>query len=342
MKKIASFVIIFAICITFLLSVNCYAASLDTISVNLSKTNVKPGEEVSLTINFGEKLGAYTFDIAYDNNIFEYISVTGGTANDTSDKVRVTFYDSTGGTSPRENMSITFKAKEDLTTSNPTEFTVVGEGLANADASVSYDDIQVPLVKNVVVEPEYKDYEIKLEHTGEIVKGEEKDVTLTFSSSMGKYYDHARLIGEAVTPTGATVKLTGLNEQEDAEQDIIQSGWGDPQGYKIGGKNFSQVLKLKALFSDEGEYKLTLKLIDRDDSDTIIAEKSSSFTVLAEATKNTENVSEVINSSNVVGNVQTEMPKELPKTGINFYIPAAIIMFVLVAYIIYYNMKNKK
>ena len=41
------------------------------------------------------------------------------------------------------------------------------------------------------------------------------------------------------------------NNEENVKQDIIQSGWGNPQGYEIGGKDFSQVLNLKAIFSLE-------------------------------------------------------------------------------------------
>ena len=32
------------------------------------------------------------------------------------------------------------------------------EGLANADASVRYDDITTPIIKNLIVEPAYEDY----------------------------------------------------------------------------------------------------------------------------------------------------------------------------------------
>ena len=68
------------------------------------------------------------------------------------------------------------------------------------------------------------------------------------------------------------------------EHDIKDSGWGDAQGYKIGGKNVSQTLQTKAIFSKAGDCKITLKLIDRDNSDSIIAEKVFSFSVLDEHT----------------------------------------------------------
>lgn len=154
MKKIISVITAVVLLTVLIFTGKSYAASLDAIDIQTDKTTVRPGEEVKVTINFGETLGAYTFDIAYDNNIFEYVSVDGGTPNDTSDKVRVVFHDSSGGTNSRANMSITFRAKSDITTSNPTEFSITAEGLANADASVTYDDITTPIVKNVTVEPQ--------------------------------------------------------------------------------------------------------------------------------------------------------------------------------------------
>lgn len=283
MKKIVSVFTIMALILLLIFGGNSYAATLDTIDIQPDKTTVRPGEEVTITIEFGKELGEYTFDVFYDNKIFDYVSAEGGTANDTTDKVRVVYEGTTRDTTPRTNMSVTFKAKDDITTSNPTEFTITAEGLKSADLSESYDDITTPIVKNITVEPEYVNYTIDLESTGEIVKGQEKEMKLSYSSPMGHYYEHARLIAEAVTPAGADVELLATDEA-DLEHDIIQSGWGDAQGYNIGGKDFSQVLQTRAKFSNAGDYTITLKLIDRDNSDTIIAEKSFEFTVLETAT----------------------------------------------------------
>lgn len=343
MKKITSITLLLILCMTLFSTINSYAATLDTINIETDKTTIKPGEEVKLTINFGTKLGAYTFDIAYDNRIFDFVSTDGGTSNNITNKVKVVFFDSTGGNNPRQNMSIIFKAKEDIITSNPTELTVVGEGIANQDASIRYDDITTPIVKNITVEPEYLDYDINLSYTGEIVKLEEKDMTLSFSSKMGRFFEHARLIAEATTPEGATVKLTGINNQENVTQDIIQSGWGDPQGYEIGGKNFSQVLNLKALFSSEGNYTITLKLIDRDNSDSIISEKQYKFNVQNQVITNQNGntlVGAIKNTSTT--NTQTQLPSSLPKTGLNIYVPIVIAIIFILGIAIYYNIENKK
>lgn len=342
MKKIISFITMFVLLIILLFSGSCYAAALDTIKVQTSKTTIRPQEEVKVTIEFGQSLGAYTFDISYDNHIFEYVSVEGGTANNTGDKVKVTYYDSTGGSNPRTNMSMIFKAKSDITTSNPTEFTITAEGLANADASVTYDDITTPIIKNVTVEPEYIDYTLNLAYTGVILKEEQKDMTLSYSSPMGHYYEHARLVAEATTPKGATVKLIATDETN-TEHDIIQSGWGDAQGYKIGGKDVSQVLKVKGMFSEAGDYTITLKLIDRDNSDSIIAQRTFNMTAVKEESSETtpDNSDTTIPTEPEEDDVKKEeTPTKLPKTGVNRYISVVLILIALVSLYVYNNKRK--
>ena len=357
MKKIVSTISILMIISVAIFTGNAYADQLNSINVETSKDLVRPGEEVRVNVDFGQALGSYTVDIAYDNSIFQYVSSEGGTANDTGTKVRVVFYDNTGGTNPRTTMSVTFKAKEDLTTSNPTEFNITAEGLANSDASVNYDDITSPITKNVTVEPEYIDYTLNLESVnGELVKGKENEMKLSYSSPMGKYYDKARLVAES---TGAgDVQLVGTDEQS-LDHDIIESGWGEEQGYPIGGKDVSQTLNVRGIFSETGDYQITLKLIDRDNSDTVIAEKTFNFTVVEKATTppttggtnngTTESTPEeeitppVEVEENVTENTTINtMPTKLPKTGTNIYLPISTILAILAGTIIYYNKKKIK
>lgn len=348
MKKTISLIITILMITMLLFTVKSYAVSLDTVKFDVDKTVVRPGEEVKATIDFGKQLGAYTVEVKYDNNIFEYVSVDGGTANDTTDKVKVTFHDSTGGTSPRENMSVTFKAKEGITTSNPTELTATAEGLSNPDASETYDDITTPLVKNLTVEPEYKDYQITLEHAGDIEKDVEKEMKLTYSSSMGRYYEHARLIAEATTPKDASVKLLATDGVTKAETDIIQSGWGDPQGYKIGGKDVSQTLNVRALFSEVGDYSITLKLIDRDNSDTVIAQKTFEYKVAErevtppeeETEQPTQKPDQTTTETKPNDTVKQETPNKLPKTGYNEYVIMSVVLFSVIGLGIYINKKK--
>lgn len=363
MKKIIAILsIIILALLTF--GVNSYAASLDTINIETTKTVVRPGEEVKVTINFGQNLGAYTFDVAYDNNIFEYVSAEGGTPNGTTDKVRVVFHDSSGGSNPRTYMSVTFRAKAGITTSNPTEFKITGEGLASPDGHITFDDITVPITKNVTVEPEYVDYTLKLEHSGNIITEQENQMTLSYSSPMGRYYEHARLIAEATSTTGGTVRLLATDSSS-LEHDIIQNGWGDDGGYKIGGKDVLQTLQVRGIFSRAGDYTITLKLIDRDNSDQIIAEGTFKFTAVEqtqttppvadgnnpgttepETTTPEENLPEQTTEEEIVPEAEleenvTETPTKLPKTGTNMYIPIVGILFVLIGASVYYNKRKK-
>ena len=347
MKKVLSIISILLLIFSVSFATISNAASLDTLDITTDKQIVNPGSEVVVNIEFGKELGSYTFDVAYDNNLFEYVSSEGGTSNDTGTKVRTYFFDSSGGTSPRSNMSVTFRAKEGITTSNPTDFSITAEGLANPDASVNYDDITIPITKNIVVEPQYVDYDISLTYTGEVVKQEEKDMVLTLSSTMGRYYDHVRIIAEAQTPAGATVTLEGVDEQ-DLTHDIIQNGWGDASGYKIGG-NVNQVLNLKGMFTDSGNYTITFKLIDRDNSDTAIATKTVSIDVKEEATvippeeneeENIEQKPEETLPKEENQTVKEELPETLPKTGFNSYAVIVVAIIGLAILYIYINKKN--
>ena len=362
MKKIIAIISIIMLAL-FIFGVNSYADSLDSINIETTKTLVRPGEEVKVTIKFGQDLGAYTFDVAYDNNIFEYVSAEGGTSNDLNDKVRVVFFDSSGGSNARSYMSVTFRAKEGITTSNPTEFKITGEGLSNSDASVTFDDITTPITKNVTVEPEYVDYTLKLEHSGNIIVEQENQMTISYSSPMGRYYEHARLIAEATSTTGGTVRLLATDNSQ-LEYDIIQNGWGDAQGYKIGGKDVLQTLQVRGIFSREGEYTITLKLIDRDTSDQVIAEKSFKITA-TEQTQPTPPETDVNNPEGETGGTTnpeqdttegttdeiipeaeldentTKTPTKLPKTGTNLYIPIVGIVIILISFCVYYNKRKK-
>ena len=354
MKKIISIVILSLIIVILGFAGNVNAASLDTITLDTNKEIVNPGQEVTLNINFGKDLGSYTFDIAYDNNLLEYVSVEGGTPSDNGTRVRVVFYDSTGGTNPRNNMKITFRAKTGITTSNPTELSVTAEGLANNDASEQYDDITTPIVKNITVEPVYEDYKIDLSYEGKIIQNEEKDMKLEISSNMGRYYEHARIVAKVVTPEGGQVTLKGIDEQS-LEHDIIQSGWGDAQGEKIGGANVSKILNLKGNFTKAGKYTITIKLIDRDSSDMEIAAKSFDINVLETSGTNTDDntnqeentignenqntVQNEINNNQVENKEEENLPKTLPKTGRNIFIPVVILIIGIA--IITYIVKKK-
>lgn len=368
-KKIISLIVILLL-LFFTLNINVYAQSipLGSFEVTLSKEKIMPGQEVTVNVNFGESLGAYTVDVAYDNKIFEYVSVDGGTENDNSTRVRVTYYDSTGGSNPRTNMSVTFKAKEELEATNLSDFSVTAEGLSNSDASQDYDDITSPVKKSITVEPDYKEYKIALNYTGDIIKDTEKDMELVTSSSMGKNYDHVKMKVEITNKPSddATVKLLAT-ERTRQEIDLVTDGWGEPTGYELGGKDAKQVLDIRGLFSQAGNYKIKISLLDKDTSDAEIASQEFDITVKETAQIDNEgnedntngNQNNTIegeeqntindNNENTSGNgsntenVQNEMPETLPKTGMTQYIYFITAIAILgTGYIALRNFKKDK
>lgn len=295
------------------------AATLDTIDVDLSKEKVAPGEEVSVIVNFGQQMGSYTVTVNYDTDIFDYIGSESGADNSVDGEAIVTYhYVANGSESPRTSEKLTFKANSELTSSNPTDLTVTITGLANPDA-VSYQDPDDSYIKDVLVEPNYVNYSLDLSYTGIITKDKEKDMKLTTTSTMGKNYDHVRLIAEvtAKPEDNATAKL--LATQDDGNEiDLFVSGWGEADGYALGGRNVKQELALRGVFSHDGKYTVHIKLIDRDDSDATIAEKNFDITV----------------GETKVAETEEKLPETYPSTGITEYI--FVIFAIIILTVMYF------
>lgn len=326
MKKTIFKILLLCLMLIGMSCANTYAAQMENLQINLDKTTVHPGENVTVHVDFGQFVGSYTFDFAYDSNLLEFVSASDGAASDNSTRVRVVFPN--GGTSPAEELNVVFKAKTGITTSNPTEINITAEGLANANASEIYDDITTPITKQLMVEPVYEDYAIDLKYTGNILANTAKDMTLSITSSMGKSYEHVRLIAQATTPEGATVKLIGKDENG-LDQDIIASGWGKDEGYSIGGKDVKQVLNLAGTFTKSGAYSINFKLVNREDSDSVIAQKTIALNVGEPATTQIPEETK-----------KEETPKVLPKTGSNIYI--AGFSFIAILVIIYAYVSKKR
>lgn len=244
MKQKISFIMLFMIFAVFVFSSIVVAVSLDTIDLKIDKTIVNPGEEVNLNLDFGENLSSFEFEISYDNKLFEYVSSDFGVANSSENKVSISYSDVAN---PKENLKVVFKAKEGLTTSNPTEFMVKASNLKNGDGTVIFDDINVALIKNITVEPVYTDYILNLDYPEKVIVEKENDFVISYSAQMGRYYEKARLVAEVISPDNADVKLLGKDLQG-ITYDIIDNGWGDSQGYKIGGKDIIQKLNVKGIF----------------------------------------------------------------------------------------------
>ena len=118
-------------------------------------------------------------------------------------------------------------------------------------------------------------------------------------------------------------------------------------------------MQVRGVFSRAGDYTITLKLIDRDNSDQIIAEQAFQFTAVeqTQTTPPTENGNNTETTGPEITNPEqttpeeivppaeeenvTEMPTKLPKTGRNIYVPIVGIVFILISFYVYYNKKRK-
>ena len=79
-------------------------------SISTSTKSVKEGENVKITVSFGEKVSAAQFTLNFDSNKFEYVSKTsGGSFSGTTKKFAYTSED--GVTADLSSVTFTFKAK---------------------------------------------------------------------------------------------------------------------------------------------------------------------------------------------------------------------------------------
>lgn len=333
MKKIVNLIAIFLVLFLLTFTVNIYALSLDNLTVTTDKEIVHPGENVVLNINFGRDIGSCDVNVDYDDNLLEYVGLEGGTANNTGSQVIISYhYNQQNDPAPLTQMKVTFKARTDkkITTSNPTNLKATISGLGTPEAE-SIDSPEAPITKNLVVEPVYVDYNIALNYTGNIVPKEEKDMELIISSSMGKNYEHTRIMAEVAAPEGETVKLLATDSQR-LEHDIVIDGWGSSEGDPLGGENVSKKLALRGIFSGYGDYTITFKIINRDNSDEVITSKAIKVSVQNPTAEVVPPVTE--------NKPQQEAPSTLPKTGNTIYLSILPIVAILV--VAYVALRKKK
>ena len=262
------------------------------------------------------------------------------------------------------------KAKTSIVSTNPTDFSVTAEGMTSSDTSQDYDDIAVPVKKSVTVEPNYVDYTIDFNYSGNILVDEEKEMELITKSSMGKNYDHVKMTVEVTKKPSdaATVSMLATTRTRQ-EVDLIRDGWGEPDGYALGGKDVEQILDVRALFSEVGEYTIKVTLSDKDSGDALIQTKDFTFNVTEKTTtppttdedndqtgNGTGNNNEGNNNggtnnpgnnnqTNTSGNNENkeELPETLPKTGTTQYVYVITAIAVLGAtYIAVKNIKEDK
>jgi len=318
MRKTFAIIALFALLFLLLFPLHVNAATIVP-KVTLDKTVVNPGQNITVTVDFGQLMGSYDLYIKFDTSLVQYASITDNNstgkpiavAHVSGNEVLVSFADTSN---PSSTVSVTFTAKT-VTTSNPTNFSITADGMATP-AAVSFDPITTPMIAYFVVEPAYDAYTITISQPSNIAANTETPIDVTISSAQGRAYNHLRLVATVTTPSGATMQLLGTNSSG-VQSDVILSGWGDPTtGFGLGPGAVKQVYNFRGLFSANGTYKLTLNLIDRDNSDAVIATKTATFTV-------------------------GPIPTKLPKTGTNLYLYAGIVLVILIAAYAIVNRRDK-
>lgn len=372
MNKIIKLISAMSVIVGILFSLQVEAAELSNFSIFVTKTEMEPGQNIKMTINFGEDMSKYIVDVAYDNKLFGFGSVTGGTATDDGQKIRIDFEDPTLGSNSSNQAVLILQAKTDIITTVPTDFSVTANTLVSGDGNTRFDDITIPVVHEVIIKPVYTDYEMELVYPSELRAVRENAMTLNITSSLGENFNKTRIIAEAKTPDGETVKLLG-KDYDNEDFDLIQNGYGDPSGDQIGGSNVLKSIDFNAVFSEKGEYEVTFKLINREDSDNVIVQETVTFDVIEqliipgtplEPATPTEPDEELETNGNEeeeeeeepeieaqteedendeeIEIEETEIPEELPEAGNSKYASLITTLSILATVYAYTSIKNKQ
>lgn len=355
MKKILniSIILLFILEVASFASMQIPMSNLDYLNITLNKEIVHPNEEVILNINFGQNLSEYEIDIAYDKNLFEYISVdSDANVNDNGDVLTISFPTMSSGTLTLNQINVTFKAKDDIVTTNPTDFKITLENLKDENL-MDIANPSNPVEKTLIVEPIYANYKIDFSYEGIISKNEEKKMKLILKSEMGQNYSNTKIYASVLNPEGAEVKLVA-NDEEGMEYNFLEEGWGGRTGEPIGGKNVVKEMDLRGTFSKEGTYEITFYVVDLNSSEYVIASDTfeievgdklenignlSLYNTTGSVDGEVENIENNIAENGVVSNtvtIEESKPTELPKAGIMIYyiiIPIAFFVILIYAFI---------
>lgn len=171
-------------------------------------------------------------------------------------------------------------------------------------------------------------------YEGEVKANQQKNAIIILAGENAPVYTNVKVKVDIEGP--ATPKLLATDSLGN-ELDIAQLGyWGPDAGFTIGG-TFSNETPLKATFTEAGSYTITLSLLNVQDNNDILSQKSVTIQVAADA----PSVNEVTNQ--VTNEIANEPVQELPKTGTSLveYMIYAIVLFVVI-YIGYQIIQRRK
>lgn len=322
------------------IQVNSYALSLDDLNIEIDKEILHPKENVTISIDFGRLLSEFEINIAYDRNLFEYYSSDKDiNLNDNGDIVTLT-YPTLSTTTQISEIKVIFKTKENITSSNPTDFKITVQNMKDGLTAEMIDNPLLPIEKNVIVEPVYKDYKFYLEHDKSIIPNEESSMKLILKSEMGQNYSNTKIYARVVSETEGEAQISAIDITGE-KHSLLEDGWGGETGEPIGGANVIKELALTSKFSDAGNYQVTFELQDLNNSNFVVSSETFDITVgensqiqnqtnitqnsIANLTQNTSNtLTESIKgiSNTTATNTSEEVefkPTTLPKAGSTIY-----------------------
>lgn len=169
-----------------------------------------------------------------------------------------------------------------------------------------------------------------ISYEGEVKVNEEKSTLIILAGENTPVHSNVRVKVDIEGP--ATPKLLATDSLG-TEIDIAQWGyWGPESGFAIGG-TFSNETPVKATFTEAGSYTITLKLLDVQNANDVLAEKAITIQVKANEPAVNETVNEVVN----------EPANELPKTGTSLveYVIYAVVL-IAVIYLSYQIRQRRK
>lgn len=89
------------------------------------------GDTLSVTVSFGQKVASADVTVSFDSSKFSYSSVSAGNAKNMGSSIKVSYFDSTGGSNAISSMTFKFKSKA----TGSASFSVKCSGTADSNAS---------------------------------------------------------------------------------------------------------------------------------------------------------------------------------------------------------------
>lgn len=286
--KIIIFILLF-----LSIQINSFGESLENLKIDIDKSIVHPKEEVTLKIDFGRLLSEFEINIAYDKNLFEYYSANKDINLYDNGDIATLTYPTISTKDAVSEIEVTFKAKENVTSTNPTDLKVTVQNMKDSLTNESIENPLLPYEKKLVVEPIYKDYQFFLEHDEILTPNKDTNMKLILKSDMGQTYKNAKIYATITSENESEVQINAT-DLLGKKYNILEDGWGGENGESIGGLNVSKELNLNTRFSDSGNYKITFQLRDLNNSDFVIASQTFNLKVEDE-NKKQNNISKIEN-----------------------------------------------